>query len=96
MTPNVSIKVTHMARWANHSELFTGQPVSWQPVKTHNKLLTQKLLKQGYRYHKPRKTFSKFYRRYYDLISKFQVGLKSLLRQGLSEPDFYGDLVDKL
>ena len=27
---------------------------------THNKLLTQKLLKQGYRYHKLRKTFSKF------------------------------------
>ena len=43
---------------------------------TRNKLLTQKLLKQGYRYHKLRKTFSKFYRRYYDLISKFQVGLK--------------------
>ena len=56
---------------------------------TRNKLLTQKL-------HKLRKTFSKFYRRYYDLISKFQVGLKSLLRQGLSEPDFYGDLVYKL
>ena len=63
---------------------------------TRNKLLTQKLLKQGYRYHKLRKTFSNFYRRYYDLISKFQVGLKSLLRQGLSEPDFYGDLVYKL
>ena len=56
---------------------------------TRNKLLTQKLLKQGYWYHKlRRKKKSKFYRRYYDLISKFQVGLKSLLRQGLSEPDF--------
>ena len=42
---------------------------------TRNKLLTQKLLKQGYRYHKLCKTFSKFYRRYYDLISKFQIGL---------------------
>ena len=63
---------------------------------TRNKLLTQKLLKQGYRYHKLRKTFSKFYRRYYDLISKFLIGLKSLLCQGLSEPDFYGDLVYKL
>ena len=63
---------------------------------TRNKLLTQKLLKQGYRYHKLHKTFSKFYRRYYNLISKFQVGLKSLLHQGLSEPDFYGDLVYKL
>ena len=29
---------------------------------TRNKLLTQKLLKQGYWYHKLRKTFSKFYR----------------------------------
>ena len=62
---------------------------------TRNKLLTQKLLKQGYRYHKLCKTFSKFYRRYYDLISKFQVGFKSLLRQGLSEPECYGDLVYK-
>ena len=63
---------------------------------TRNKLLTQKLLKQGYRYDKLRKTFSKFYRRYYDLISKFQIGLKSLLCQGLLEPEFYGDLVYKL
>ena len=55
-----------------------------------------KLLKQSYRYHKLCKTFSKFYRRYYDLISKFQVGLKSLLRQGLSEPEFYGELVYKM
>ena len=61
-----------------------------------NKLLTQKLIKQGYQYHKLCKTFSKFYRRYYDLISKFQVELKSLLRQGLWEPDFYVDLVYKL
>ena len=63
---------------------------------TRNKLLTQKLLKQAYQYHKLGKTFSKFYRRYYDFISKFQVGLKSLLCQGLLEPDFYGDLVYKL
>ena len=63
---------------------------------TRNKMLTQKLLKQGYRYHKLQKTFSEFYRRYYDLISKFQIGPKSLLRQGLSEPKFYGDLVYKL
>ena len=35
---------------------------------------------------------SKSYRRYYDLISKFHVRLKSLLGQGFSEPEFYGDL----
>ena len=27
------------------------------------------------------------------MISKFQVGLKSLLRQGLSKPELFGDLV---
>ena len=63
---------------------------------TCNQLLTQKLLKQGYRYHKLRKTFSYFYRQYYDLIYKFKIGLKSLLGKGLSEPEFYGDLVFKL
>ena len=55
---------------------------------TRNKCLTAKLLRQGYRYHK-------FYRRHYELISIFNVGLKSLLHQGLSEPQFYGDLVYK-
>ena len=58
---------------------------------TRNKLLTQKLLKQDYWYHKLCKIFSKFYRRYYDLIPKFKVGLENLLRQGLSKPEFYGD-----
>ena len=60
-----------------------------------NKSLTAKLLQQGYRYHKLRKTFSKFYRRHYELVSKFNVGLKTLLHQGLSEPEFYGDLIYK-
>ena len=39
-----------------------------------NKCLTAKLLQQGYRYHKLRKTFSKFFRRHYELISKYNVG----------------------
>ena len=80
------VYISQLIRFARASSYVTD-------FNTRNKLLTQKLLKQGYRYHKLRKTFSKFYRRYFDLISKFQVGLKSLLRQGLSEPDFYGDLV---
>ena len=75
---------------------FAGASSYVADFNTHNKLLTRKLLKQGYPYHNLRKTFFKFYRQDYDLISKFQVGLKSLLRQGLSEPDFYDDLVYKL
>ena len=60
-----------------------------------NKSLTAKLLQQGYRYHKLWKSFSKFYRRHYELVSKFNFGLKTLLHQGLSGPEFYGDLVYK-
>ena len=67
-----------------------------EDFNARDKCLTAKLLKQGYRYNKPRKAFSKFYRRHYELISKFNVGLKSLLHQDLSEPEFYGDLVYKV
>ena len=60
---------------------------------TRNKASTAKLLKQGiYRYQNFSKAFSKFYRRHFDLVSKYNVGL-TLLLQGLSE--FYGDLVYK-
>ena len=38
---------------------------------TRNKVLTAKLLRQGYRYHKLRKAFSKFYRWHFDLPSYF-------------------------
>ena len=41
---------------------------------TRNKVLTAKLLRQGYRYHKIRKAFSKFYRRHFDIVSKYNVG----------------------
>ena len=62
---------------------------------TCNKVLTAKLLRQGYRFQTFRKAFSKFYRRHFVLVSKYYVGLKTLLLQGLSEPEFYGDLMYK-
>ena len=62
---------------------------------TRNKVLTAKLLRQGYRYHKIRKAFSNFYRRHFDIVSKYNVGLKTFFLEGLSEPEFYGDLVYK-
>ena len=43
-----------------------------------NLFLTAKLLKQGYRYHKIRKAFSKFYHRHLELIIKYNIGLKTL------------------
>ena len=82
--------------------VYISQLIRFARVSSHvayfnarNKSLTAKLLQQGYRYHKLRKTFSKFYRRHNELISKFNFGLKTLLHQGLSEPEFYGDLIYK-
>ena len=47
-----------------------------------NLFLTAKLLKQGYRYHKIRKAFSKFYHRHPEFIVKYNIRLKTLLQQG--------------
>ena len=78
-------QLIRLARVSSHVDDFN----------TCNKVLTAKLLRQGYRYHKHRKAFSKFYRRHFDIVSKFNVGLKTFLLQDLSEPEFYGDLVYK-
>ena len=82
--------------------VYISQLIRFARVSSHvddfnarNKVLTAKLLRQGYRYHKLHKAFSKFYRRHFDIVSKYNVGLKTLLLQGLSEPEFYGDLVYK-
>ena len=86
--PSYGVYISQLIRFArvcSHVDDFNAR----------NKCLTAKLLKQGYRYHKLRKAFSKFYRQHYELISRFNVGLKSLFHQGLSEPEFYGDLVYK-
>ena len=60
-------QLIRLARVSNHVADFN----------VRNKSLTAKLLQQGYRYHKLRKTFSKFYHRHYELVSKFNVGLKN-------------------
>ena len=57
------VYISQLIRFARASSHVTD-------FNTRNKLLTQKLLKQGY--HSHLKTFSKFYRRYYDLISKWE------------------------
>ena len=60
-----------------------------------NLFLTAKLLKQGYKYHKNRKAFSKFYHIHSESIVKYKIGYKTLLQQGIPEPIFCGDLVYK-
>ena len=50
---------------------------------------------QGYRYHKLHKAFSKFYLTNFEMIEKYHGSLKKLMQQGISNPEFYGDLVYK-
>ena len=60
-----------------------------------NRFITEKLLKQGYRYHKLVKSFTKFARKYGHLIEKYNFTRKFLIVKGISHPDFYGNVVYK-
>ena len=55
---------------------FARVPSQVDDFNTNNKVLTGKLIRQGNRYHKLRRVFSKFYWRYFDLVSKYNVKLK--------------------
>jgi len=41
--------------------------------------MSRKLLKQGFLYHKLRKTFGKFYNRHFDLVKQFNSSLINLI-----------------
>ena len=65
----VYIYISQLIRFARASLHVTD-------FNNRSKFLTAKLLKQGYRYHKLRKAFSKFYRRHIELIKNYLVSLK--------------------
>ena len=80
-------QLIRFARVCSHVEDFNAR----------DKCFTVRLLKQGLLIGiiSLGRLFSKFYRRQYELILKFIDGLQSRLHHGLSEPEFYGDLVHK-
>ena len=86
--PSYGVYISQLIRFARASSHVSD-------FNNRNKFLTAKLLKQGYRYHKLRKAFSKFYRRHFELVEKYHVSLKKLMQQGICNPEFYGDLVYK-
>ena len=85
-SPSYGVYISQLIRFARVSSHLAD-------FNTRNKSLTAKLLHQGYRYHKLRKAFSKFFRRYHNLVSKFKIGLHQLLLQGVSQPEFFGDII---
>ena len=62
------VYISQLIRFARASSHVTD-------FNKRNKFLTAKVLKQGYRYCKLRKAFSKFYRRHFELIEKYHVSL---------------------
>ena len=80
-SPSYSIYISQLIRFAR---------VCFDDFNNRNLFLAAKLLKQGYRYHKVRKAFSKFYHRHSELTVKYNIGLKTLLQQGISEPIYLG------
>ena len=88
--PSYGINISQLVRCARYcTSVFDFQSKNFQ--------ITSKLLTQGYKYHKLRKTFWKFFRSYSELLSKFcALSFQEYVSKGITHPVFYGDLVYKL
>ena len=88
--PSYGIYISHLVRFAICC-------TSVFDFHSKNLQITSKLLTQGYRYHKLRKTFGKFFRSYSELLSKFgAISFQLYVSKGIIHPVFYNDLVYKL
>ena len=79
LSPSYVVHISQLIRFARVCSNVDG-------FNNRRLFLTAYLLKQWYRYHKVRKAFSKFYHRHPESIVIYNIGLKTLLQQGISEP----------
>ena len=70
-SPSLGVYISQLIRFARVCS-------NVDDFNNRNLFLTAKLLKQGYRYHKIRKAFSKFYQRHSELIVKYNIWLKNI------------------
>ena len=63
-------RLTSYGAYTSHHIQFARVSSHVDDFNTRNKVLAAKLLSLGYRDHKLRKAFSKFYRRHFDKVSK--------------------------
>ena len=90
--PSYGIYISRLVRFARCNSC-----TSVFDFHSKNFKVTSKLLTQGYRYHKLRKTFGNFFRSYSELKSKFgEISFQEYVSKGITHPVFYGDLVYKL
>lgn len=86
LAPSYGVYISQLVRYAR---ICSGV----SDFNDKNRCITKKLLKQGYRYHKLVKSFTKFYHKYLYLIGKFNCTRRLLIVKGISHPDFYGNVV---
>ena len=89
-------KVTSYGVYMSQLTRFARACTDVEDFHIRNLNMTSKLLQQGYRYHKLCKTFKTFYRKSLPLLYKYNLSLKSYLNLGISQPEFYGDVVYRL
>ena len=88
LAPSYGIYISQLVRYARVCSDVSD-------FNERNRFITEKLLQQGYRYHKLLKTFTKFFHRYKEIIQKFGCSRRSLIKNGISHPKFYGNIVYK-
>ena len=88
LAPSYGVYISQLVRYARVCSDVSD-------FNDRNLCLTEKLLHQGFRYHKLIKTFSKFYYRYIELLRKFGSTCRALIKQGVSHPNFYGNIIYK-
>ena len=78
-SPSYGVHISHFLYGVYISQLVCFARVRSNIDDFNNRtlFLTTLLFKQGYRYHKIRKAFSKLYHRHSELIVKYNIGLKN-------------------
>ena len=88
-SPSYGVYISQLIR-------FTRCCSNVEDFHKRNHCITKKLLQQGYRFHKLRMSFKKFFIKYKTALSKYNCSMKTFLKLGISHPHFYGDVVYKL
>ena len=88
LAPSYGVYISQLVRFARVCNNVSD-------FNERNLFIREKLLQQGFRYHKLVKTFTKFYYRYETLVQKYNVTCKYLIQAGISHPKFYGNVLYK-
>lgn len=88
LAPSYGVYISQLVRYARVCSSVLN-------FNERNIFITKKLLNQGFRYHRLVKTFTKFYHKYRDLLWKYDSTCRNLIKNGISHPVFYGNVVNK-